>query len=88
MASKGVVVFGVSGDQGDKRVTVVKNYVEKTGITYINVVDNNNIALGEAYRITAIPTTFIIDKTGKIVDKIVGGMTKEQFEAALNKALQ
>lgn len=89
MAAKGVIIFGVSLDQGDKRMTVVKNYVEKVNIPYINVVDNNNFTLTDAYGgISAIPTTLIIDKNGKIVDKIVGGMTKEQFEAALNKALQ
>lgn len=89
MASKGVIIFGVSLDQGDKRVSVVKNYVEKVNVPYINVVDNNNFALTDAYGgISAIPTTLIIDKNGKIADKIVGAMTKDQFVAALNKALQ
>lgn len=86
MASKGVMVFGISVDQDENKYTMVKNFVEKKNVTYLNIIDNLKIA--DAYgSIQAIPTSFIINRNGDIVQKIVGGMSKAQFMAALEKAL-
>lgn len=86
MASKGVMVFGISVDQDENKYTMVKNFVEKKGVSYLNIIDNLKIA--EAYGgIQAIPTSFVINRNGDIVQKIVGGMSKAQFMAAIEKAL-
>ena len=37
--------------------------------------------------VSVVPTTFIIDKSGNIVDKIIGSKTKEEFEKIINKFL-
>jgi thiol-disulfide isomerase/thioredoxin len=89
MASKGVVVFGVSVDQHQKKVQMVTNYVEKVGISYINVIDQSPPKIAEAYGgIQAIPTTFIIDRDGNIVQKLVGMKSKAEFKAALERAMK
>lgn len=86
MASKGVMVFGISVDQDENKYTMVKNFVEKKNVTYLNIIDNLKIA--ESYGgIQAIPTSFVINRNGDIVQKIVGGMSKAQFVAAIEKAL-
>ncbi len=86
MASKGVVIVGVSLDEKEPRLQNVKTFVEKMGIPYVNVIDNLKIA--DAYGgIQSIPTTFIIDRQGNIVQKIVGMQSKEGFRAAITKAL-
>lgn len=86
MASKGVVIVGVSLDEKEPRLQNVKTFVEKMGIPYLNVIDNLKIA--DAYGgIQSIPTTFIIDRQGNIVQKIIGMQSKENFRAAITKAL-
>jgi len=89
MANQGVVIFGVSVDQHEKKVQMVTNYVEKVGISYINVIDNSPPKIAEAYGgIQAIPTTFIINRDGVIVQKLVGMKSKAEFKSALERAMQ
>lgn len=86
MAGKGVVVFGISVDQKDDRFQMVKTFAEKMGIPYINVIDN--LQISEAYGgIQSIPTTFIIDRQGNVVQRIIGMQSKEAFAAAIQKAM-
>jgi thiol-disulfide isomerase/thioredoxin len=80
-----VLVIGVSEDESSK-LTAVVNYVEKNHITYLNLFDNNK-QLAKAFGgIAAIPTTFVINKAGIIVQKIVGARSKLQFLDAVQKA--
>lgn len=88
MAPRGVMFIGVSVDQHEKRVMMVKNYVEKVGVTYINIVDDNPPKIAEAYGgIRAIPTTMIIDRNGNVVERLVGMRSKAEFKAAIERAL-
>lgn len=88
MAAKGVVVIGIPLEQVDNKVAVVKDFVEKSGINYLNVVDNPDFELSSAYGgIASVPTTYIIDRNGKIAEKIIGMMTKAKFIGAVNRAL-
>lgn len=85
LAPKGVIVMGVSVDDREK-AAAVRSYVEKAGISYPIVIDN--LLISEAYGgVSAIPTTFIIDRNGNIIQKIVGMLTKDQFIQALSKGL-
>jgi len=88
MAPKGVTVIGVSLDQADNRMALVKNFVEKSSIPYPNFIDNTEFKLAEAFGgIQSIPTTFIIDRKGNIVQRIVGAVSKTAFAEAVAKAL-
>jgi thiol-disulfide isomerase/thioredoxin len=88
MAPRGVMFVGVSVDQHEKRLMMVKNYVEKVGVTYINIVDDNPPKIAEAYGgIRAIPTTMIIDRNGNVVERLVGMRSKAEFKAAIERAL-
>ncbi len=75
--AKGLEIVGVSLDKEGWKV--VKPYIQKANINYPVVVADENLqsAYGE---IDAIPTTFIVDKKGNIVDKHVGDMSKADFE--------
>jgi peroxiredoxin len=84
LKSKGLEIVGISLDR--EGWTVVKPYVDRTRITYPVVVDNGKLA--EAYGgIDAIPTTFIVDRKGKIIGKHVGYMSKADFEKLVSAAL-
>ncbi|MCX6140037.1 MAG: TlpA disulfide reductase family protein [Candidatus Kapabacteria bacterium] len=86
MAAQGVVVVGVSLDQKEDKFQMVKTFCEKMGIPYLNVIDNLMIADGYG-GVQSIPTTFIIDRQGNVVQRITGMQSKETFVDALKKAL-
>jgi len=84
-ADRGLVVVGVSLDQGG--AAVVKPFMEKTGINYPIVLGDEAIvsAFGG---VEGIPTTFIIDRNGRIVAKHVGYTAKAEFEAEIKPLLK
>jgi thiol-disulfide isomerase/thioredoxin len=80
----GVVVVGVSLDQGGP--AVVARFVEKTGINYAVVMGDSRIV--EAFGgIPSIPTTFVIDREGRIVERHVGYVSKSRFEKSIQALL-
>ena len=87
MASKGVMVIGVSIDEKADAVTLVRTYAEKNNVTYLNLVDAQKEIAKSYGSIQAIPTTFIIDRQGSVVQRIVGSQSKEAFVAAIQKAM-
>jgi peroxiredoxin len=79
----GLVIIGMSVDaQGPG---VVKKFIEKNAINYQIVMADEAVqtAFGGAEPITAIPTTFIIDRAGKIRDRKVGAEETASFEKRL-----
>ena len=83
--AKGLEIVAVSLDRGGwKDVTP---FVQKMGMKFPVVLDQEG-ELATAYGgIQYIPTTFIIDRKGNIVSKHVGGLSKSDFEKAVQKAL-
>ena len=70
-----LIVLGASLDNG---ADVAKKFVKKNKVDY--PVFMADAALQKAYGgIPSIPTTFIINKKGEIVDKIVGGSSYDTF---------
>ncbi|HET6274104.1 MAG TPA: TlpA disulfide reductase family protein, partial [Bacteroidota bacterium] len=81
---KGLEIVGVSLDRGGWNE--VKPFVEKYKITYPVVVGDGDLA--DAYGgIEAIPTTFVIDKKGNIVNKHLGYLNKAAFEKMIKDLL-
>ena len=79
----GLVIVGMSVDaQGPG---VVKKFVEQNGINYEIVMADDEVQTAFAGKepITGIPTTFIIDRDGKIRDRKVGAESTESFEHRL-----
>ncbi len=83
---KDVKFIGISTDRGGDVVGDVRSFIQKAGIPYQVVISNDDIesAFGNIH---AIPTTFIIDANGKVVQSFVGVRSKEVFSEAINKAL-
>jgi peroxiredoxin len=80
----GLAVIGVSVDEGG--AAVVKEFAQKIGMNYTVVLadDKTTQAFGS---IEAIPTTFIIDREGRIVTKHLGFTEKDEFEKELKPLL-
>lgn len=83
-ASKGLVIIGIALDQGG--LGVVKPFVQAKGVTYPVVMGTQEVA--NSYGgVRGIPTTFIVDRNGKVVDKVVGYRDKVFFESAIKKLI-
>ncbi len=81
------LLVGISLDQGPNAQEKVRSFLEARGVPYLNLL--GDVRLADAYgNIMAIPTTFIIDRNGRIVERIVGARTKEQFLQSLRKVLK
>jgi thiol-disulfide isomerase/thioredoxin len=81
---KGLMVVGISLDkQGPE---VVKKFVKQLGVNYPIVIGNEKVA--EAYGgIYGIPTTFVIDRQGRIVSQHIGYDDKATFEKEVQSLL-
>ena len=64
----GFELVGMNVDTGD--VEVVRRYIESMDIPYPIVTTPEEVV--RTYRVTGIPATFLIDKEGKIREKMVG----------------
>jgi thiol-disulfide isomerase/thioredoxin len=85
---EGLVIVGISLDaQGPG---VVKKFMQQHGMNYQVVMGDDEVqaAFGGAEGLTAIPTTFIIDRSGKIRDRKVGAEHTADFEARLVQYLK
>lgn len=84
---KDFVVIGITLERDvENAETNVKEFAKSRGIKYINIIDKDQ-SLARAYGgINAVPTTFVIDKKGKIVETLIGARTKQDFIDAINRA--
>jgi peroxiredoxin len=80
----GLVIIGVSLDNDGW--TPVRPFMKEYKIKYPIVLGNREIA--NAYGgVSAIPTTFIINRKGEIVEKKIGARSEQYFQDLLNKLL-
>jgi peroxiredoxin len=77
-AADGLVVVGVSVDQGGP--DVVKKFIKDYGVNYTVVMAGDSDITSAYGDISAIPTTFIIDRDGQIRDRKVGMMPTAAYE--------
>ena len=83
-SQKGLVIIGVALDKGG--IKTVKPFVEGKGVTYPIVIGTEEV-VNSYGGVRGIPTTFIVDRNGKIIEKIVGYRDKSFFESAIKKLL-
>jgi len=86
LKDKNFMVIGIAMERDRDPMSKVQSFSKTQGINYINFISTNDLI--NAYGgVSAVPTTMIIDKDGKIAEKIVGMRTKAQFMASVNKVL-
>ncbi|TAL70932.1 MAG: TlpA family protein disulfide reductase [Bacteroidetes bacterium] len=91
MANKDFILIGVAtGERGgslEQNIQIVSNFMKDKGIPYNNFIATQDLV--NAYGgIAAVPTTYIIDKNGKISESIVGMRTKSDFMESINRVLK
>jgi len=82
--ARGVTVLGISLDQGDTEI--ITHYTNRLGIPYPILLGSDAVAT--AYKVIALPATYVIDADGMITNHITGLVNIEELEAALNSQLK
>jgi peroxiredoxin len=81
---KGFVVLGISdlSDLGE-----IKSFVKEHGMEYPVIVDRGDIS--EEYEVEAFPTTILIDRNGKVVQRYMGysPVLRSKLEALVQKLI-
>jgi thiol-disulfide isomerase/thioredoxin len=85
-AAKGLKVIGISVDEGD--TDAVKTFVAEQKITYPIAVDPEG-RIANLVQTTVLPTSLLIDRTGKIVWRQIGAIMPNdaKLKAAVEKAV-
>ncbi len=65
---KGLVVIGIASDRSLKQI---KNFLKKHALNYTVLIDSD-IKITHKYKVFALPTSFLIDRRGRIVKKFIG----------------
>lgn len=85
-AANGLVVLGV--DQGETAETVIRFARGVVDTTFPLVLDQR-MEVAELYGVRALPTTFFVDKTGRIRDVRIGGpLDIAVLSSAVEKIIQ
>jgi cytochrome c biogenesis protein CcmG, thiol:disulfide interchange protein DsbE len=80
----GVVLLGVDfQDTTDG----ARDYLHRSGLTY-PVVEDRDSRTALAYGIRGIPETFLVDRSGRIVDRIIGRVGADRLAAAVEPLLE
>lgn len=83
----GLVVVGVSVDQGEDREKKVKKFLDKKPVGYPIVVDDEAAATWEAFNVAALPTLYLIDRDGRILDRWTGVVDLLAVRTAVDRAI-
>ena len=83
-----VVVLSVvaPNTQDEKDVEGIKAFLEENGYTYPVLMDDGGYTFG-AYRISSLPTTFMIDKEGNVFGYVQGGLAQEAMESIIEQTI-
>jgi len=82
-SSRGVEFLGISAE--DKNL--LEGFAEDYGINYPVLIDETG-SVFQAYGVSAIPQTYIVNRKGEIVFKQTGMMSKSQLSSAIDSALK
>ena len=79
----GIVIDAVNskGLVNAKTVNSAKNIVKTTGADYLHIIPDSSLLNGVLSEVYAVPTTFFVDSSGRIVGKVyTGSRTLKQWQ--------
>lgn len=82
-----IVILGIANPGGQEKSTEgIKNFLSEEGYTFPSVFDESG-AVFRKYNVSALPTTYMINKDGKIYGKVSASLTKEQMESIIKQTI-
>lgn len=79
-----VVAVASPGQGREQDEAGVKKFIDEMGIKYPVLMDTTGEVFGK-YQVYSLPTTFLIDKEGKIYGYVTGGITRDVMDKAVNE---
>jgi peroxiredoxin len=79
--SEGLTILAIS----DEKAEVVREFADEVGMDYTNLIDSGDVS--ENYRVLGLPTAFLIDRDGRIVDSYMGPKSRKQLEEKIRELL-
>ena len=76
----GVVVVGVNFEDA---ITDARNYVRVAGVTY-PIVEDAGSRTALAYGLRGVPETFVVNRSGRIVNHVIGPVNAAQLTGEIN----
>lgn len=70
---RGFVLLAISLDKGSDAESLIRSFMKEYPMAYTVLLDNGDT--GRKYGVSSIPTSFIIDKAGRIANKHIGYST-------------
>jgi cytochrome c biogenesis protein CcmG, thiol:disulfide interchange protein DsbE len=85
LGGKGVTVIGVLyvGGNWPNDPEAARTFIDRLGITYPNVIDESS-GLAEAFRIAGIPSTVVMDRSGRMRFRVLGRLKPGQLDTLLS----
>lgn len=88
LAGKDFLIIGINvNERAADPISHVAKFAGDKGIKYRNFIDTKGELAYAFGGVRAVPTTYIVDKSGNISETLVGGRSKEIFLESINKAL-
>ena len=81
-------LIGIVSDSMDKDDPKVKNVIEKTGVTYTNIMNSDSLVQVIMNAVQAVPTTVFVDSEGNIIHVEVGGKDYDGWKNIIDKVLE
>ena len=66
---QGLMILGIAGDRGD--IEIIREFAEKTGVNFPVLHDQEGLVRNR-YKVTALPTTYMVGRDGKISGRAIG----------------
>lgn len=79
-----IVAVASPGQGREQDEAGVKKFIDEMGIKYPVLMDTTGEVFGK-YQVYSLPTTFLIDKEGKIYGYVTGGITRDVMDKAVNE---
>lgn len=79
---------GIDEEKAERAREEAKSLIEKTGADYTHLLLGASLYNALLTDVTAVPTTFFIDKEGNVLDQVVGAMDKESWKEKIDALLE
>ena len=79
---EGLTILAISDEKAD----VVREFADEVGMEYTNLIDPGEVS--ENYRVLGLPTAFLIDRDGRIVDYYMGPKSRKHLEKKIRELLE
>jgi thiol-disulfide isomerase/thioredoxin len=83
----GLSVIGVAVETGKDREKKVKKFLAKKPVGYPIVIDEEEAGSWEAFNVGALPTLYLIDREGRVVERWTGIIDMAAVRSAVDRAI-